>query len=114
MSVLPTGIILLWSGSIATIPAGWLLCDGSLGTPDLRDRFLVGAGTLYNPDDTGGSLNHNHTFTSDGHVHTLPAGGTFAAGAVISDVTSSSTDSGTTDNASSLPTYYALAFIMKS
>jgi hypothetical protein len=40
---LPSGVILLWSGSIATIPTGWVLCDGTNSTPDLRDRFVVGA-----------------------------------------------------------------------
>ncbi len=50
------GIICLWGGAIADIPAGWHLCDGStIGTqilPDLRDRFIVGAGSTYAPDDT--------------------------------------------------------------
>ena len=40
----PTGTIVIWSGSIATIPSGWQLCDGSNGTPDLRSRFVYGAG----------------------------------------------------------------------
>jgi hypothetical protein len=40
----PTGGIIMWSGTIATIPAGWALCDGSNGTPDLRNRFIAGAG----------------------------------------------------------------------
>ena len=39
----PSGVIMMWSGSIATIPAGYVLCNGSNGTPDLRDRFIVGA-----------------------------------------------------------------------
>ena len=38
-----TGMIMMWSGTIATIPTGWLLCNGSSGTPDLRNRFIVGA-----------------------------------------------------------------------
>lgn len=42
-SGVPSGVILLWSGTIATIPQGWALCDGTNGTPDLRDRFVVGA-----------------------------------------------------------------------
>ena len=37
------GMIMMWSGTIATIPSGWLLCNGSSGTPDLRNRFIVGA-----------------------------------------------------------------------
>ena len=61
-----TGMIMLWSGSIATIPSGWALCNGSSGTPDLRDRFVVGAGNTYAVGATGGSANasvvsHTHT-----------------------------------------------------
>lgn len=50
----PTGLISMWSGSVAAIPGGWQLCDGTNGTPDLRDRFIVGAGSSYVPGDTGG------------------------------------------------------------
>lgn len=46
------GIVVLWGGAIADIPAGWHLCDGNAGTPDLRDRFVIGAGSTYSPDDT--------------------------------------------------------------
>lgn len=46
------GIIVLWGGAIVDIPAGWALCDGYNGRPDLRDRFIIGAGSTYNPDDT--------------------------------------------------------------
>jgi len=65
---LPSGVIVMWSGSIATIPSGWLLCNGSSGTPDLRDRFIVGAGTTYAVAATGGSANAvvvSHTHTAD-------------------------------------------------
>lgn len=77
---LPSGAILLWSGSIGSIPAGYYLCNGSNGTPDLRNRFVVGAGSTYAVDATGGSadsivVSHNHTATSTvtdpGHTHTL-------------------------------------------
>jgi microcystin-dependent protein len=50
----PAGGIILWSGSIASVPSGWALCNGSSGTPDLRDRFIVGAGSTYAVNDTGG------------------------------------------------------------
>jgi len=43
----PSGIITMWYGTAATVPAGWSICDGTLGTPDLRDRFIVGAGNSY-------------------------------------------------------------------
>ncbi len=50
----PVGGILMWSGATTSIPAGWHLCDGTTGTPDLRDRFVVGAGRTYNPGVAGG------------------------------------------------------------
>lgn len=114
MAVLPTGLILLWSGSIASIPGGWVLCDGTNGTPDLRDRFVIAAGGSYAVGANGGNSSHTHTFTSDGHFHTLNAGYNLASGVVWSNQTNSETDSGTTDPADHLPPYYALAFIMKS
>jgi microcystin-dependent protein len=82
-----TGMIMMWSGTIATIPSGWVLCDGNNSTPDLRNRFIIGA----NADDagvaktnvtgsatqTGGTkdaivVSHTHTatVTDPGHTHT--------------------------------------------
>jgi len=46
------GLICLWSGAVVDIPAGWALCDGNGGRPDLRDKFVIGAGSTYSPDDT--------------------------------------------------------------
>jgi microcystin-dependent protein len=80
---LPVGLITLWSGSIVSIPTGWTLCDGTAGTPDLRDRFVVGAGTTYAVNATGGvntvtlttaqMPSHSHTnsvSTTDlAHIH---------------------------------------------
>ena len=74
----PLGVICMWGGLLANIPAGWQLCNGTNGTPDLRDRFIKGATS--NPGATGGSVNHthaahtgvvNHTHpvTDPGHVH---------------------------------------------
>jgi hypothetical protein len=85
---IPSGAIVLWSGSIGSIPSGWLLCNGSSGTPDLRDRFVVGAGTTYAVDATGGSANatlpsHTHTFTGaalGNHNHTLTTNRTQKSG----------------------------------
>jgi microcystin-dependent protein len=54
-AVLPTGIIVMWNSTAASIPAGWQLCNGSNGTPDLRGQFVVGAGGSYTPGDTGGA-----------------------------------------------------------
>ena len=78
---IPSGGIIMWSGTVANIPSGWYLCNGSYGTPDLRDRFVVGAGSSYNPGNTGGSEtvsistsnmpSHNHSVSS--HSHTIPS-----------------------------------------
>ena len=51
----PTGFIGMWSGSASTIPTGWALCDGTNGTPNLTDRFILGAGKAYQPGATGGT-----------------------------------------------------------
>jgi len=44
----------MWSGSIGSIPAGYVICNGSNGTPDLRDSFIVGSGNTYGVGNTGG------------------------------------------------------------
>jgi microcystin-dependent protein len=78
-TTIPTGLISLWSGAIGSVPAGWYLCDGTNGTPDLRDKFLVGAGSTYSVNATGGTadaivVSHTHTASSSvsdpTHVHT--------------------------------------------
>lgn len=114
MPALPKGSILMWSGSIATIPSGFILCNGAGGSPDLRDRFIVGAGTTYNPADTGGSTTHQHAFAGDGHKHTLVAGTDLADGLLLSRETDTAYVTGTTDNEDGRPPYYALAYIMKT
>jgi microcystin-dependent protein len=106
----------MWSGSVATIPTGWVLCNGSNGTPDLRNRFIIGAhsdtaGVAYTTitgsnTQTGGSkdaivVSHTHTGTtnSDGtHSHTANSGltdldqGTFGGGrsSVVTTLTTNS------------------------
>lgn len=71
-SPIPAGVITMWSGAIVNIPAGWSLCDGNSGTPDLRNRFILGAGDTYAPGATGGSL---LSTASGGHTHTEAAAG---------------------------------------
>jgi hypothetical protein len=66
---IPTGGIIIWSGSTGSIPATWYLCDGTNGTPDLRNSFIVGAGSTYAVNATGGTadaivVSHTHTATS--------------------------------------------------
>lgn len=116
---IPSNIISLWSGSISNIPSGWVLCDGNNGTPDLRNRFIVGAGGQYSVDDTGGAEqvqlteaempSHNHTFSggSPGYGNTNWAG----EGATGSSTTTSS--AGGDEAHENRPPYYALAYIMK-
>jgi hypothetical protein len=140
-NLVPSGTIVLWSGSVASIPTGWVLCNGSNGTPDLRNRFVVGAGSTYAVAATGGSadaivVSHNHTATSNvtdpGHTHSgnvgsttfSPGGGgglispydntsigTATTGISVSTTVASTGSSGTNAN---LPPYYALAYIMKT
>jgi hypothetical protein len=88
-SLFVQGMIILWSGSIVSIPTGWTLCDGitvgGVTPPDLRSRFIVGAGSTYAVGDTGGSPNaivvtHDHTFTTGtngAHQHFV-AGGVYS------------------------------------
>ena len=115
---IPTGIISMWSGTIASIPSGWYLCDGNNSTPDLRDKFIVGAkqdetsiaktnvtGAL---TQTGGTkdavvVSHTHTatVTDPGHTHsgaaTSQQGGQYATGsAPLSVGTTGSSTTGIT------------------
>ena len=138
---IPTGVIVMWSGSIASIPTGWALCNGGNGTPDLQNRFIVGAGSTYAVAATGGSANavvidHTHSATSvvtdPGHAHsyTAPSGtdNSGVSGSSVVDSTTSATtgsavtgitvattiaNSGSSGTDANLPPYYALAYIMK-
>ena len=73
--IIPVGGIIIWSGSTGSIPSGWAICNGSNGTPNLQNKFVIGAGSSYNVGATGGSaqavvVTHTHTITSDGaHGH---------------------------------------------
>lgn len=141
---IPSGVIVMWSGSIATIPSGWYLCNGSNGTPDLRNKFIIGA----NADDSGvaktnitgsatqsgGSkdaivVSHTHTVTDPGHNHSttvtdssqgrgssLPGVTTYVSGAVTGTSTTgiSINSSGSSGTNANLVPYYALAYIMKA
>lgn len=74
----PVGSVIMYSGSVANLPANWHLCDGTNGTPDLRDQFIIGAGKTYTTGQAGGSTTisvanlpaHTHTITDPGHTHT--------------------------------------------
>jgi hypothetical protein len=70
---IPKGLITMWSGSVATIPSGWALCNGQNGTPDLRDKFIVGAGNSYSVGEKkdNGTINLSHTHTTQNHTLTI-------------------------------------------
>ena len=75
-SAFVSGMIILWSGNTGNIPTGFVLCDGQNNTPDLRNRFVVGAGDVYSPGNTGGStdatlVSHSHTINN--HTHSFSA-----------------------------------------
>lgn len=77
--IIPSGVIVMWSGSVASVPSGWFLCDGANSTPDLRDRFIVGAGSTYAVNATGGSADAivvSHTHTADSTTLTGSVNGT--------------------------------------
>ena len=76
-----TGMILLWYGNTGNIPSGFVLCDGNNSTPDLRDRFVIGAGSAYSPGNTGGSSSVTlSTSQLPSHTHSLSASGTTGGG----------------------------------
>lgn len=165
----PSGCILIWSGSVGSIPSGFVLCNGLNSTPDLRNSFILGAGNTYTVGQTGGATSttltqsnlpnvnfpvtdpqHTHTATSTvtdpTHTHPInnaiggnqgsnpgfnngslysPTGyiGTTGAASTLITVATSNTASSTGISVNSggsgtavttLPPYYALAFIMKS
>ena len=71
----PVGIIVMWSGLLSNIPAGWALCDGTLGTPNLLDRFILSVNTAETPGAIGG--NHFYSLTTPQlptHTHTGTTG----------------------------------------
>ena len=140
----PTGGIIIWSGASNAIPSGWVLCNGSNGTPDLRNRFIVGAGNSYSVGNTGGSdsvslteaqmpSHFHYSFRSGNHgqlrngtnmnANNYPGSGT-GAGNLYESYNINSSGSvanvGKTSNTGSgsshenRPPYYALCYIMKT
>lgn len=134
---IPVGCIVLWSGSVATIPAGYLLCNGAYGTPNLADRFILGAGNLYAPSGAGGSTDsitvaHTHTtvVTDPGHVHTASGvanlagtntgfnwgsgGATQTTNSAVTGISVANNSTGVTGVNANMPPYYALCYIIKT
>lgn len=115
--LVPPGLIIMWGQ--ATPPPGWSLCDGKNGTPDLRDRFIVGAGGKYAVGATGGVENHSHKHTVSGTTSGASQG-QWAGWDIVTELIaalghthsySGETQAVTLDNR---PPYYALHWIRKN
>ena len=112
---IPSGVIVIWSGAENAIPSGWYLCDGTNNTPNLTERFIVGAGgggnssvssNAYSVGATGGNVTVNSgAGTAPGTAYNWPAGSPNELGV---------NNRGHTHPVDVLPPYYALCFIMKS
>ena len=136
-SSVPAGGIIIWSGAANAIPSGWVLCDGNNSTPDLRDRFVVGAGDSYSVDDTGGAdsvtltvaqmPSHNHgaanstsnviryTGSASGFPNIGPGSPNSYQISVNNTVGGGGdTNIGGGDSHENRPPYYALCYIMKT
>lgn len=137
------GTIKMWSGTLTEIESGWALCDGLNGRPDLRDCFIMGAGATYQVGAKGGSASHSHSLSGSvgartltvaqmpAHSHILHSLGTGSgnpfddgsgARLYFADRATSVTGGGQSHDhslslsggqASNLPPFYALAFIIK-
>ena len=84
----PSGCILLWSGAENVIPSGFVLCDGTNSTPDLRDRFVVGAGSGYSPGNSGGNSSVTlSTSQLPSHNHSVSVSGTTSTKSLTGDIT---------------------------
>ena len=122
-----SGMIIMWNSTVASIPTGFVLCDGNNGTPDLRGRFVVGhhpSNGDYDVDDTGGEESvtltvnqipaHTHTYVDqyvaiNNGYRPWPANNNDCA---ARDVNSGSTGGGQSHE--NRPPYYALCYIMKT
>jgi hypothetical protein len=143
-AAIPSGGIILWSGSTGSVPSGWYLCDGTNGTPDLRNSFIVGAGNTYAVGATGGTadaivVSHTHTATSTvtdpGHTHSITGSNDNAQTSNVPvlgrgqgspqtantntattsiTVATSNATAGVSGTGQNLPPYYALAYIQKA
>lgn len=143
VEVMPSGAIILWSGATSAIPSGYVLCNGSNSTPDLRGRFVIGAqgdsGNTYDVGDTGGSAthtlttaempshNHSATSTDSGHTHVLPYGdsggesdgwdgngNSSTTNTGYANITTAIGNTGGGGAHNNMPPFYALCYIMKT
>lgn len=98
------GIISMWSGTVASIPAGWVLCDGNNGTPNLQDYFILGAGNLADPGDSKASSHFSLAGTGSAITYAASASGG-GLGSGDQRLVYSTYDH--------MPPYYALCYVMK-
>ncbi len=127
---IPIGGIIMWSGAVNAIPAGWALCDGNwhnyVLTPDLTDRFVLGAGRNYAPGGIGGAATHtlttneipSHTHGVNQTAHNFHDGATSDDRTIHQVVSSYSSPYSTTATGggaafSIMPPWYSLAYIMR-
>ena len=122
-NICPSGMIVMWSGTVASIPTGWRLCNGQNGTPDLRNRFIVGAGDEYAVGNTGGEKTHTLTVEEmPSHTHkyydvsgarqSWNTAGSVYTYAIPSGAEQTQATGGGQEH-ENRPPYYALCFIMK-
>jgi hypothetical protein len=139
-TIMPYGAIIMWHGSVSAVPTGWSLCDGTNQTPNLVDRFIVGAGASYAVGTTGGSadavvVSHSHTGvtnTAGAHAHgyqrqnglnklnggplDTPLMSTYTDNTSVAgdhDHVLSIDAAGVSGTNANLPPFYALCYIMK-
>lgn len=133
LETFPVGGIIMWSGTVAAIPTGWALCDGTNGTPNLTGKFVVHAdadsGGTYDVGDTGGAdsvtlttsqiPSHTHSYTDSYVLQSSLNPGididfnatTWNPNGLLNKTTGSAGSGGSHENR---PPYYALAYIMKT
>lgn len=125
----PSGGIIIWSGAADNIPSGWALCDGQNGTPDLQDKFVLGAGTNHAVGSEGGEENHTLTLAempqhrhaavryvgsgTDQFGSSASGGKWMKYGTAYESVISQTEYSGSSQAHNNMPPYYALCYIMK-
>jgi len=122
MSAVPEGTIVAWGKPLNQIPSRWFLCDGTNGTPDLRDKFIKNVGAAENPGATGGGVTHTHTTHPD-HVVVGPGDHTTGVFNLLIGLVNAVTghthgvitvDShGAHNSANHEPAFYKSAWIMK-
>ena len=113
------GMIILWYGNTSNVPSGFALCDGTNDTPDLRDKFVIGAGNSYAVNATGGSTTASDTVNvsisgNTGTDNSAGNGQNYVHAGSGSRIRHTHSFSGSgSDTVDTIPPYYALCYIMK-